>query len=276
MWPHDVIARFDARPVAGRPDTWRGVCNSPEHGRREQRCRTLSIWLPCPGRLCLGCWACRARNGGNAYKKEILARVGLTMGDLFAPDERNTRAKDVPHVQPKVVAVYAYCDEAGEVLWEKLRYEPKDFRQRRPDGRWGIDGVRRVPFQLCEMLARPSWPVLLLEGEKDVLSAEALGLVATCVTEGAGSGWDRNSPYPKFFVGRRVVVIPDEDAAGLTHAPAVVGALIAGGVASVRLVRLPGLQYRERGGPDLTDWIAGGGTRDQLIEAIKQFPEYRS
>src|SRR5262249_60244975 len=38
---------------------------------------------------------------------------------------------------PRMVAEYEYRDEQGELLYVVDRREPKDFRQRRPDGRGG-------------------------------------------------------------------------------------------------------------------------------------------
>jgi DNA primase len=35
----------------------------------------------------------------------------------------------------KIVKTYDYKDEAGNLLFQVVRYEPKDFRQRRPDGK---------------------------------------------------------------------------------------------------------------------------------------------
>jgi hypothetical protein len=35
----------------------------------------------------------------------------------------------------KIVDISDYPDENGELLFQVVRYEPKDFRQRRPDGR---------------------------------------------------------------------------------------------------------------------------------------------
>ena len=37
----------------------------------------------------------------------------------------------------KIVATYDYTDLDGTVLYQGVRYEPKDFRQRRPDGNGG-------------------------------------------------------------------------------------------------------------------------------------------
>jgi hypothetical protein len=287
-FPDDVLAAFRAKK-AGRPQTWIARC--PLH---EDRCPSLSLWLVDGGRkLCLGCWSCRARaGGGHGYKRDILAWAGLRMGDLFADRHRENGGAQ-PHVQPKAVAVYPYTDEHGEVLYEKVRYEPgrrpgekKEFKQRRPDGCgghvWGLGSVRRVPYRLPDLVRCPSLPVLLLAGEKDVETFYSLGLagaLATCTTEGEGSGWGLDSPYPDYFRGRRVVVIPDEDSTGLTHARNVVGALVMAGVAAVRLVRLPGLEYRDRGGPDLSDWVALYRTvhlaRAALVETVLGVEEYR-
>ena len=35
----------------------------------------------------------------------------------------------------RIVATYDYTDASGELLFQVLRFDPKDFRQRRPDGR---------------------------------------------------------------------------------------------------------------------------------------------
>ena len=33
----------------------------------------------------------------------------------------------------RIIKTYEYFDEKGELLFEAVRYEPKAFRQRRPD-----------------------------------------------------------------------------------------------------------------------------------------------
>jgi hypothetical protein len=227
----------------------------------EDRTPSLSLLLlPGGDAIWLHCFSCCGAND-RERKKQILARAGLTMGDLYAPKSGH---KPQPLRMERLVACYPYTDEEGRILYEKLRYEPKTFRLRRPDGRgghvWGLDGVtRRVPFNLPLMLARPSDPVYLCEGEKDALAAESLGLVGACTVEGAGSGWHSDC-YPPHFAGRDVAVVPHEDEGGLRHATLLVGALLLGGAASVRVVRLPVLQ--DHG--DLADWLEAGGTRAAL------------
>ncbi|NDB75731.1 MAG: hypothetical protein EB141_08815, partial [Verrucomicrobia bacterium] len=42
----------------------------------------------------------------------------------------------VAPVTPRIAATYAYTDEAGQLLFECVRFTPKTFRQRRP----GLNG----------------------------------------------------------------------------------------------------------------------------------------
>src|SRR5579875_3111937 len=158
------------------------------------------------------------------------------------------------------VAVYPYTDEDGVVLFEVVRFEPKDFRQRQPDGQggwiWNLDHVRRVPFRLPQLLAANGCTVHVVEGEKDVLALEKLGLVATCNPGGAGK-WRQD--FAQYFRGADVLILPDNDAPGEAHARQV-AANLQPVAARVRIVRLPGLGPKE----DVSNWIARGGTAAQL------------
>ena len=44
------------------------------------------------------------------------------------------RTRNAPR---SIVATYDYTDERGRLLYQVVRYEPKGFAQRRPDGRGG-------------------------------------------------------------------------------------------------------------------------------------------
>ena len=61
-------------------------------------------------------------------------------------------------------------NEAGELLFQVVRLEPKSFRQRRPDGQggwtWNLNGTRRVLYRQPGVLKAKS--VLACEGEKGV------------------------------------------------------------------------------------------------------------
>jgi hypothetical protein len=199
---------------------------------------------------------------------------GGVLGLLQRYGEMPTRAEQIKWLQdngylppeanhdvgPRIVAEYDYRAENGELLFQVVRREPKDFRQRRPDGcggwNWSVKGVRQVLYGLPELLASGDATVFIPEGEKDCNSLTALGLIATCNAGGAGK-WKK--VHAEHLKGRRVVVLPDNDDAGRVHAQQVVASLksIA---ADVRVVELPGLPIKG----DVSDWLAAGGTAEQL------------
>ncbi len=172
-----------------------------------------------------------------------------------------------PHTPKKrIAAIYQYQDEAGILLFEVVRYDPKAFSQRKPNGRggydWSLGETRRVPFHLPQLLEANGRTIHIVEGEKDVLSLERLGLAATCNSGGAGK-W--RADYAQFFVGADVVILPDNDPAGDAHAKQV--AQMLDGVAShVHIVQLPGLRSKE----DVSDWIDAGGTAEALATAMQR------
>ena len=109
---------------------------------------------------------------------------------------------------PELVATYDYTDESGNLLYQTCRYQPKDFRQRRPDGKGGwinnLQGVRRVLYRLPEVLKAQT--VCVAEGEKDCDNLEKLGFVATTNPLGAGKWRDE---YSETLRGKDVVVFGD-------------------------------------------------------------------
>ena len=154
-----------------------------------------------------------------------------------------------------IVCEYDYCDASGKLLFQVVRFDPKDFRQRRPDGHggwiWNVKGVRQVPYRLPAVLK--SERLYVAEGEKDVHSLETIGIIATTNAGGAGK-W--RAEYREHFRGKTVFVIPDADEPGREHAESVATSL-QGVAASVRIVPMPT-------GKDVSDWIAAGGTAKDL------------
>src|SRR5260370_12191326 len=100
--------------------------------------------------------------------------------------------------------------------------DPKDFKQRRPDGKggwvWSIKGVRLILYRLPELVKREVEMVFICEGERDVESLEGLGLLATCNPMGAGK-W--RAEYSEAIYGRSVAILPDNDEPRRAHAAAV-------------------------------------------------------
>jgi hypothetical protein len=168
----------------------------------------------------------------------------------------------------KIVKSYDYTDENGETLFQVVRYEPKDFRQRRPDGHGGwiynLEGVPRVPYrlpQINEAIAN-GHPVFVVEGEKDADALWNQNIPTTCNPGGAGKWRDE---YSEHFRDAKVYVIPDNDKPGRDHAQQVMESLTRAG-ANARVVELPGVP--DKG--DVGDWLKAGGTAEQLHELADQ------
>lgn len=173
--------------------------------------------------------------------------------------------------KPKIVATYDYQDEIGNLLFQVVRFEPKDFRQRVPVGKggwvWKMIGVRRVLYRLSEVIAgvETRRTIYIAEGEKGVAALETLGLVATCSPGGAGK-W--RPEYSASLCGADVVLLPDNDEPGRKHVAQVADSLH--GVArQVRVLALSGLP--EKG--DIVDWITAGGTASEFANLVEAAAE---
>ncbi|CAB4130488.1 replicative DNA helicase [uncultured Caudovirales phage] len=234
----------------------------------------------------------------DAAVRRVAEIVGADVMVQPVQREQRQRAKPVdgPQTQGRVVATYSYTDEHGELLYEVQRVEPgrdgraKDFRQRRPhpidDGAWvwgikdgayrkgqggdwypvkGVAGpdddelpeVRRVLFRLPVVLQADT--VYVVEGEKDVLTLEKAGLVATTNSGGASQKW--LDEYSEAFRGRRVVVIPDNDEPGKKRG-AVISKALAGIAAEVLLIELPGAK-------DATEFVESGHPASEIEELVE-------
>ena len=77
-----------------------------------------------------------------------------------------------------IVQKYDYIAESGELAYQVVRYMPKTFRQRRPDGsggwKWNLDDVPLVPYRLPDI--RSATDVVIVEGEKDADALADLGI----------------------------------------------------------------------------------------------------
>jgi hypothetical protein len=123
----------------------------------------------------------------------------------------------------KEVAVYPYRNEDDELIYEVVRFDPKEFRQRRPDpdhkGRhvWNLQGVELIPYNLPEVAELIEYGdeesvLWIVEGEKDVHALQdAYAEVATCNSGGAGKWTDAHSEYLRGFKGQIIIVADDDD-----------------------------------------------------------------
>jgi hypothetical protein len=223
---------------------WQALC--PAHADRNP---SLSIDV-CDERILVYCHA-------GCSQGAVLSALGVDARELFL---------DASDSKARIVAEYPYTDENGGLLFQVVRLEPKDFRQRRPDGNggwtWNLNGARRVIYRLPEVLTAEF--VLVCEGEKDCEAAHKLGIVATCNPGGAGK-WRKE--YSECLRGKQVAIIADVDPPGRAHAQRVAVSLHLR-AESVKVLELPGAK-------DLTEWVERGGTKDALLKLTRNAPDWK-
>ena len=220
-----------------------------------------------------GVWHDHETGTGGGVLDLIQRETGLRNGAALAwlHDELHIEIERKEAKGPRrIVAAYDYTDEVGALLFQVVRYQPKEFRQRRPDGKgdwlWSLGDVRRTLYRLPDLAAAdPAAPVFVTEGEKDVDRLRGLGLVATTSPQGAGK-WTKCDRAA--LAGRHVVVLPDNDQPGRQHAQEIAHDL-AGKAASVRVLELPGLPPKG----DVSDWLDRGGTADELRRLAAEAPD---
>lgn len=249
MTLNEIILRLEKVEKCG--SGYKALCPSHDDQRRSLSLRESD------GKILLKCFA-------GCDTQTIISALSLDMKDLFV-NSNDFRFKNQPKAQTKRIAeTYDYTDENGELLFQAVRYEPKDFCQRRPDGNggwaWNLQNTRLVLYHLPEVMASPL--VYLAEGEKDVETLRKNDLPATCAPMGAGK-W--RTDYNEFLQGKTVVILPDNDEPGRKHAAQIAKALH-GIVTETVIVELPDLPPKG----DVTDYFQNGGTVDELIGLIER------
>jgi DNA polymerase len=195
-------------------------------------------------------------NGGSSQRWQDYNFSGYTRG-------RNRSSGSSP-------ARYIYQDAAGEPIRRVTRTASKDFPQERWDktaGKWiggknALKGVPHYPYCLPELnAADPTEPVFVPEGEKDVENVAVLGLVATTNDGGAGNWMPELN---KWFTGRQVVLLADNDEPGRMHV-AKVAAMLTGIAAEIVTVHFPELPAEG----DVSDWLEQGYGKAELLERVE-------
>ena len=212
----DVLERLHAADCRPRKtgDGWSARC--PAHDDKNP---SLSLSEGRDGGVVLHCHA-------GCTPDRVCAALGLTLADL-APPRPDQNGNGHRHE----VARYRYEDEAGQHLYDVIRWQPKGFSQAPADGRRGagaMHGVRRVLYHLPSVVTavERGGTIWITEGEKDAdaihQAAVELGGAATTNPGGAGKWRDE---YSASLRGANVVIITDRDEPGRRHAAAVATAL---------------------------------------------------
>lgn len=167
-----------------------------------------------------------------------------------------------PPWEREIERVYPYENENGNAVYEKIRFVGKSFCIRRPNGKWGMNGVKPILYKLPEVLE--SEVVFIVEGEKDVETMNKLGFIATTSYDGASKGKPKwLLDYNKYLEGKHVIILYDNDLSGKTQAKYIYDTLE--NVKSKTIVSLPGVSHKQ----DVSDWVELGNGRDDLIKLVR-------
>ncbi len=204
------------------------------------------------------CFGCQWKGNALSFSKALNIPLNEVPG--------YNMKKDNLLLEKKIETTYNYCDEKGEILYQVVRYKPKDFRIRRPDGNgdwiWNLNGTRKVLYRLPQIL--DSGQLLIVEGEKDADMLIDAGFAATTCVGGANK-W--RSEYNEWLRDKDLALIPHKDTVGMEHSYKIADSLneIA---KSIKIVKLPDL-VGEKG--DVFDFLKQKTPEDliQLIDSEK-------
>ena len=241
----DFLGRFEG--VKGGNNQWQARCPC----RNDDENPSLAIAYK-DDRILVNCF----RGASACNVQEICTEVGVSLNDLFPDKPKEQKLSKV--------AEYDYYDEAGELLFQKVRYIDQDgrktFRQRRPvdGGEWeySLGDTPKVLYNLPAVRAAiaSNTSIYVVEGEKDAEALIARGLVATTMPGGAGKWLDIHTMA---LAGGTVDIIADNDEVGHEHAADVFRKLTEVGC-NVALWRSPSKK-------DVFDHLAAGLKLDELI-----------
>jgi len=245
-------------------------CRCPAH---EDRSPSLTIGIGADGRVLLTCHA-------GCSLAAVLESLRLEPKDLFpeaASASSPRRSSGRPAGKPKQTfptleaAVadkvrsrgepagrWEYHDADGRLVGLVVRWQTETGKTFLPftlttSGSWCCEGMPapRPIYRLPQVLAADG-PIYVAEGEKAADALASIGLISTTSPNGSESAGKSDwSPLK----GRRVVILPDNDAPGAAYAADVVDLARRGGAESVVVARLADLWPGLPEGGDAHDWV---------------------
>lgn len=223
-----------------------------------------------------GMWTCYAGCGsGSLEVLEFLLSKNSYAADLAktkvsAGRQRGSSRQKLAGTPYQFEAEYIYRDHIGFPKLKVVRSvhpnKGKKFTQYKfRDGIWASGGYAGTiaPYRFHDWKDQPGI-VFLVEGEKKVDALFLAGLLSSTTPKGA-LAW--KPEFAKFFNGRDVVILPDNDPAGLRYSRAAAGD-IKSAASSLKILQLPTLNA----GGDVYDWIQAGGTSAELLALVHSCP----
>lgn len=212
-------------------------------------------------------WHCNDHGDGGSIIDWLMLERNQSDVEVFKSlalemEKRNLNPTESKKRNPQISGTYDYTDPQGNLVYQVVRYEPKEFRQRRPDDKggwiWNMEGVSRLPYRIGETMMATT--VVITEGEKDADSIRLCGMTATCNVGGAGKWLDA---YSEFLKGKDIIVIPDNDDAGKKHSDQIVKSLDEKAL-SLKLIQIPA-PYK-----DASDYISSFVGIAEASKALKE------
>lgn len=230
----------------------------------EDKTASLSVSTGEDGKILLNCHA-------GCTSREIVEAMGLSLNDLFLSSTEK-------HGKREAVAQYDYTDESGGFLYRKTRWRMPDgsksftWSHKEKDGWKNGRGASPVLYNLSAL--QKSDRVYLVEGEKDVETLKAHGLIATSPPDGAASKWQQQ--YTEALKGKAVIILEDNDEPGHKFAYTAACALH-GFASSVKLIDLTREWDKLQKHGDISDVLADHPAKDVFwaLDALEmQTPEF--
>jgi len=243
----------------------------PAHGDNNP---SLAISESESGKVLLHCFShgCSAKNivrkAGLAFSSlgEIIERdIGP---DLTEEEMRPVDTKKYDIFSWPVTKVYNYTDDEGQVVLKVTRrdscmvihgIEKKAFFQssKNDQGKWinkVVSGTEIPPYNLGDIIAVGSKDTIyIVEGEKAADTLAAADRLTVTTNPGGAGRWNKISHrFKHVFAGRNIVILPDADAVGRSHAVDVALDMESVGAASIKIVDL---WPSENDGKDIVDWL---------------------
>lgn len=176
----------------------------------------------------------------------------------------------IDYIKEKAEAIYSYYSATGKleiiiVVWGRKEGK-KIIGQYAPieDGKFinAVSNIKYGIYRLPELL-KSTGPIYITEGEKDTDNLRSWGFTATSARGGSQQPW--NPENNKYFIGRDVIFIRDDDSSGRDFGNSVIESL-SPVVKSIKCLDLPVKEENKNKGHDFTDWVKAGGTRDEFIK----------
>jgi len=193
---------------------------------------------------------------------------------------RNSAPPKKTHATEEGVTYFGYTDrqriKRTDFVNEKGEPDKRCIPEHLVGGRWQTgDGPEDVEYvyRRQAVLDRPGEPLNIYEGEPCADAGAAIGLRALSWRGGTGRVNKALGPITALCTGENVILHTDADQPG-RKAMKQIAAAIAPVAASVKFVDLYPAENPERGGRDVQDFLAEGGTAESLAALIADAHEY--